>query len=729
MARKLIVELVGDSRSLERTFVRGSHAARGFGRDVGRVERGVLAGSGAFRSLGRSVAFASASFLGGVGIVAAVKSTVTAAVKAEEVLTQTAVATRNAGESWKAYGKRIQEVALAESKLSGFEDERLLNTFSTLVRRTKNVNTALKLNALAADVARGRHISLEAATQLVLRASLGLSGALRRVGIDAKKGSTSAQLLTLLQRKYAGAAAAYGRTAAGAQERFRVAIENLQEAIGRGLLPTFTKLLNRASDWLNNTRNQQSIVKGLKRGISALGTAFQAAWALARPLVRVVSELAGKVGGWKTMLELAIGAWAGFKVAGVTSAIAVEVANVAAAAGTGAAWRAALIATGWGAFAIAAGAAAAYIVTHWQKVKLFFKVFWIDWQIYALKALRAVIGPFSHIPWKGGQWARDLKDQAKDAIGDLEQRSRHWSTVLSRMKGDAKKLKLPATPGGKVDNVIKPLTAAELKALNDPAQTATKKTWRDAWEQISKGMQVSLARAGLTKSLQDDLRVLRQMESAVRHQLSLHRNDLDLQQQLIDTVQQRRDLEQQIAENRRARIAGRQFRALGLTTSGEEPVPGTRALRGQLARVQGAIEGTFLDTKRTRTMISKIRRILAGGLGAVGRDVRQKIHEILGDFDRQLKDHAGEQTRFRKANVTTLLAGLGLSGDQLRAVQARVATIGPGGVVPAGRSVAFAGAGAVYTGPIHVHGVQNPREFEDHMNRRSRSRPKKRRGA
>src|SRR6185369_12999012 len=96
-------------------------------------------------------------------------------------------------------------------------------------------------NALAANIARSRNIELEAAAQLVMKAELGQSGALRRVGIDAAKNASSAQLLAMLNQKFAGSAAAYANTAAGAQDRFRVALENFQEVLGQEALPTIAK--------------------------------------------------------------------------------------------------------------------------------------------------------------------------------------------------------------------------------------------------------------------------------------------------------------------------------------------------------------------------------------------------------------------------------------------------------------------------------------------------------
>ncbi len=191
----------------------------------------------------------------------ALKSTVAAAEDSQKVQAQLANALEQQNISLKDNQAAIERRTQALSQMAGFDDELLTTTFINFVRRTGDVTKALNLNAIAVDVARGRNISLEASSALVTRASLGMAGSLRRVGIAAKDGASATELLNLLQQKYAGSAEAYGKTAAGAQERFRVSLENTQEVIGTALLPSITKLLDASTKWLNNTENQAKIQK------------------------------------------------------------------------------------------------------------------------------------------------------------------------------------------------------------------------------------------------------------------------------------------------------------------------------------------------------------------------------------------------------------------------------------------------------------------------------------
>jgi hypothetical protein len=227
--RKLVVEVIGDSKSLERSFSRSSSAARKFGTEtsssVGKAEA-------AFSRLQK---IAAGGLIGGVAL-AGLREVITAAKESQVVLGQTSVAVDDAGIAWEQYAARVQATADAISKASAFDDEEVLKSFAVFVRAQKNVQQSLNLSALAADVARGRFTDLESATQLVNKAALGQVGALRRVGIQIDANATATEALVALQKAYGGAAVKYSDSAAGATDRLRVSLDNLAEATGGPLL-------------------------------------------------------------------------------------------------------------------------------------------------------------------------------------------------------------------------------------------------------------------------------------------------------------------------------------------------------------------------------------------------------------------------------------------------------------------------------------------------------------
>jgi hypothetical protein len=61
MARKLIVEIVGDASSLEKSYATATRSTKAFDREISHATRGALAGSGAFHTFGRSIALRRAA--------------------------------------------------------------------------------------------------------------------------------------------------------------------------------------------------------------------------------------------------------------------------------------------------------------------------------------------------------------------------------------------------------------------------------------------------------------------------------------------------------------------------------------------------------------------------------------------------------------------------------------------------------------------------------------------
>jgi hypothetical protein len=224
---------------------------------------------------------------------------VEAAKESQKVQAQLARTVEASGQSYAKYGKQIDATIAKTSNLAGIDDEELAQSFTKLEGSTKDVGKALDGMALAADIAKGRGISLEAATKAVEKSMTGQANAFKRIGVnlpkvtkaydelkgqvndlqDAQKGAsksekaalqsridsiksayeaakasdkqaTAANELAEAQKRFGGAAEAYGKTAAGAQERFGVALENVKEQIGTALLPLLTKFFDAATKGL-----------------------------------------------------------------------------------------------------------------------------------------------------------------------------------------------------------------------------------------------------------------------------------------------------------------------------------------------------------------------------------------------------------------------------------------------------------------------------------------------
>jgi hypothetical protein len=216
----------------------------------------------------------------GVGL----KKAADAAIEAEKAQARLNQALAGAGISQDKYGASIQANIEKTSRLAALDDEDLSDSFAKLVRSTGDVTKATEGMNLAADIARSRNISLEAATKAVERSMIGNAAAFSRLGVQVVKSSdnllaakqvvegwrdssgklteaenqkakalfdsakeldkqaTAAAAFDAAQRKFSGGAEEYGKTTAAAQERLGVAFENLQEKIGAKLLPVLAKL-------------------------------------------------------------------------------------------------------------------------------------------------------------------------------------------------------------------------------------------------------------------------------------------------------------------------------------------------------------------------------------------------------------------------------------------------------------------------------------------------------
>jgi hypothetical protein len=142
------------------------------------------------------------------------------------------------------------EALIAKRETLAFSDDDLRASLSLLVTKYGNVKRAQDIQAVAMDVARLKNISLVDATALVSKGMDGNSKILKQLGItDLPKTATAQERLTAIQKKAAGQADAYGKTAAGAQEAFQIAIGDVVEDLGGALLPVMTHVFT----WLRET--------------------------------------------------------------------------------------------------------------------------------------------------------------------------------------------------------------------------------------------------------------------------------------------------------------------------------------------------------------------------------------------------------------------------------------------------------------------------------------------
>lgn len=236
--RSLNVVIAGDAKPLGRATREAD----------GHLNR--LGKTGAKMGKALAFGFAGAAAAAGGALVVGLKKSVDAAVDAEKSQARLTAQLKASGISYRAHAREIDNVIQKTSRLAGLDDEDLQDAFTNIVRVTGNVNKSLKLTGLAADFARAKHMDVAKAGELVGKVAGGNVGILSRYGIQIDKGATATEALGKLQEKFSGQAEAYGKTAAGAQERFGVAVENLEEKLGSKLLPIVTDVTNKIATFV-----------------------------------------------------------------------------------------------------------------------------------------------------------------------------------------------------------------------------------------------------------------------------------------------------------------------------------------------------------------------------------------------------------------------------------------------------------------------------------------------
>ena len=273
--RKLEVKIVGDSRSLERAFRRSAKSSDTFGRRVaGGAGKGLmLLGGGA----------AAAAVVGVAAVGAGLVKSARAAADAEASNARLATQLKTLGKNNAQVRGNIDKTVQSLSNMSGFDDEDLQDSFTQLVRSSGNVAKSQKDLALITDMAASGQVNLSTATKLINRVNNGSVTSLKRYGIEVDKNTTKEQAMALLRQKFAGQAEAYGKTAAGAQARLGVAVENAFEQMGVALTPLISDFADVAIKYLPGIAKSVSVnigaaVAWLRQNWPQIKVVLQSVW-------------------------------------------------------------------------------------------------------------------------------------------------------------------------------------------------------------------------------------------------------------------------------------------------------------------------------------------------------------------------------------------------------------------------------------------------------------------
>lgn len=178
--------------------------------------------------------------------------------------------------------KKGIEAVIAQREKLAFSDDDLRDSLTLLVTKYGDIAKAEKIQAVAMDVSRLKGISLVDATNLVTKAMDGSTKIAKQLGIEIGKHTTKQEILTAIQKKAAGQAEKYGKSAVGAQEAFGIALQDVIEDIGTGLTPVMTF----AFTWLRT-----EAIPAIRRAIGAISDWIDRN----KPLIDGIKKIVGQI--------------------------------------------------------------------------------------------------------------------------------------------------------------------------------------------------------------------------------------------------------------------------------------------------------------------------------------------------------------------------------------------------------------------------------------------------
>ena len=231
---------------------------------------------------------------------------------------------------WQAMSKGVEEYVAKQARL-GFDAAETRGSLETLVRVTKNLALAQKLQGDAEDYARARHVDLATATDAITKAYEGNTRALKVLGIVMPKHYTHAQLLVAIHQKLKGEAEAYANTAEGklaaahAKETAAwVKIGAIVDKISSVVIPFVIDAFTRVADYVQN-----NVVPAFMQIWKAATQLWDAFMGLLAPAIKYIQDHMSSLKPVMVAIGIAVAVVFGLIVLAVLAVIAIVVLLVA----------------------------------------------------------------------------------------------------------------------------------------------------------------------------------------------------------------------------------------------------------------------------------------------------------------------------------------------------------------------------------------------------------------
>lgn len=234
--RTLKLSILADVDDLRKKLGQGNQEIQGFGDKLTKF--GKMAGVAFAAAAAAAAAYATKIAIDGVK----------AAIEDEAAQSKLATTLQNVTNATNAQIKSTEAYILKTSLAFGVTDEQLRPSLDRLVRSTKDVGEAQKLQTLALDIAAGTGKSLTQVTEALAKAHDGNFTALKRLGggIDESilKSKNFDAATAQLAKTFEGQATKQAETFQGKLDRLKIAFDEGKETIGSFILDAITPMVD-----------------------------------------------------------------------------------------------------------------------------------------------------------------------------------------------------------------------------------------------------------------------------------------------------------------------------------------------------------------------------------------------------------------------------------------------------------------------------------------------------
>lgn len=201
---------------------------------------------------------------------------VRAAAEDQKSQEQLKIALENTVGSTKAQTAAVEDSITALMYQTATADEQLRPALAQLVRATGDVSRAQTLLKLSTDIAAGSGRDLASVTNALSKAAMGQFGALKRLGIPLDETAVKTKDLDAivgdLSRSFSGAAAKNAQTFAGQMKTLKLVVGELQESVGRKLIPILSDYATVLVSLTTHTGGAESSTKKWFDRLVGIGT-------------------------------------------------------------------------------------------------------------------------------------------------------------------------------------------------------------------------------------------------------------------------------------------------------------------------------------------------------------------------------------------------------------------------------------------------------------------------